>query len=164
MKTKSRLLALFLIITFAFVLSGVAQQQTEEKVMCSVCGKEINKADAKFTYESEGKTYYFCCEKCKEKFMEKAEKSSLKKEHMQVKMHKDEKSEKKACCPMMELMMSKDVEMNIENLKDGIAVKITSKTEEMAKKIQEMASQMKAQCKHKEKSSKEVDKEKKTDK
>ena len=38
------------------------------KVKDPVCGMEIEKSKAKATYEYEGKTYYFCREKCKEEF------------------------------------------------------------------------------------------------
>ena len=70
------------------------------------------------------------------------------------------KAEEKACCPMMEMMSGKDVEMNIENLKDGIAVKITSKNADVVKKIQEMSAKMKEMCKKKEAKKEEVKKEK----
>ncbi len=56
----------------------------------------------------------------------------------------------KACCPMMEMMSHKDIEMKIENLKDGIAVKITSKNADVVKKLQEMSAKMKAMCEKKE--------------
>jgi YHS domain-containing protein len=34
-----------------------------------VCGMEVKKSEAKATYEYKGKTYYFCMEGCKEKFV-----------------------------------------------------------------------------------------------
>ncbi len=64
------------------------------------------------------------------------------KEHMD-KEHMHKKGEEKACCSMMGVMSHKDVEMNVENLKDGIAVKLTSKNADVAKKLQEMAAKMK---------------------
>jgi folylpolyglutamate synthase/dihydropteroate synthase len=60
------------------------------------------------------------------------------KEHM-----KQMKAKEKPCCPMMGMMSSKDIEMKLENLKDGVAVKITSKNADVVKKIQEMAAKMK---------------------
>ena len=33
-----------------------------------VCGMEVNEKTAKFKTEHMGKTYYFCCVMCKEKF------------------------------------------------------------------------------------------------
>jgi len=202
---RSKILALFLAFSFVFVLIGIAQLQAGEKVVCPGCGHEIKKADAKITYEHEGKTYYFCSEGCKEKFVKNPEKclekktemkavytcpthpkvksykpgkcpecgmelekkmmdkekmmhmEHMDKEHMQKEtMHK--KGEEKACCPMMEMMSHKDVEMKIENLKDGIAVKITSKNADVAKKLQEMSAKMKEMCEKKE-AKKEVKKE-----
>ena len=33
-----------------------------------VCGMEVNEKEAKHKTEHMGKTYYFCCSMCKEKF------------------------------------------------------------------------------------------------
>lgn len=197
MTKHSKILALFLAFSFVFVVAGIAQLQAEDTVVCAVSGKEMKKSEAKISYEYKGKTYYFCCEMAKEKFVKNPEeylkkKAEMKevytcpmhpdvksdkpgkcpecgmklekkvmhkekmmhmehmdKEHMQKEtMHK--KGEEKACCPMMEMMSHKDVEMKIENLKDGIAVKITSKNADVAKKLQEMSAKMKAKCEKKE--------------
>jgi len=48
---------------------------------------------------------------------------------------------------MMGLMGSKDIEVNVENLENGVAVKITSKNADVVKKIQEGAVKMKEMCK-----------------
>ena len=199
MTKHSKILALFLAFSFVFVLSGIAQAQAEETVVCPVGGKEIKKSEAKATCEYEGKTYYFCCGECKEMFMKNPEKYTKKKaemkevytcpmhpevksdkpgkcpkcgmnlekkmmpmkhmpaeEHMPAQMHKEKadehmhmKGEEKACCSMMGMMSGKDVEMNVENLKDGIAVKITSKNADVVKKIQEMSAKMKEMCEKK---------------
>ncbi len=86
-------------------------------------------------------------------------KEHMDKEHMEMRtMHK--KGEEKACCPMMGVMSHKDVEMKVENLKDGIVVKLTSKNADVAKKLQEMAAKMKGMCCKKEAEKKEVKKEK----
>ena len=215
MTKHSKILVLFLAFSFVFVLVGIAQLQAGEKVVCPGCGHEIKKADAKITYEYEGKTYYFCSEGCKEKFVKNPEKCLEKKtemkavyicpmhpkvksykpgkcpecgrelekkmmpmEHMKAHMHKEKMMDKKkmilkvhmdkehmemehkekACYPMMEVMSLKDVEMNVENLKDGIAVKITSKNADVVKKLQEMSVKMKEMCEKKE-AKKEVKKE-----
>jgi hypothetical protein len=90
----------------------------------------------------------------KEKMMHK---EHMDKEHMQKEMmHK--KDEEKACCSMMGVMSHKEVEMNVENLKDGIAVKLTSKNAEVAKKLQEMAAKMKEMHKKMEAKKEEVKK------
>ena len=71
-------------------------------------------------------------------------------------MHK--KEEGKACCAMMGLMGSEEIEMNVENLEDGVAVKITSKNADVVKKIQEHAAKMKEMCCQKEEKKEEVKK------
>ncbi len=204
MTKHSKFLALFMAFSFVVVLAGIAQAHAEETVVCPVGGREIKKSEAKASYDHEGKTYYFCCEMCKEKFVKnpakylekktemkevytcsmhpdvkldkpgkcpecgmKLEKKMMPMEHMKVcmmlKVHMDKehmykKYEEKACCPMMGVMNLEDVEMNVENLKDGIAVKLTSKNADIAKKLQEMAAKMKKMCEKKEAKKEEVKK------
>jgi len=225
-----KVLTVFLAICFVLVISGIAQQQTDETVTCAVTGKEIKKSEVKITHEYKGKTYYFSCAKCKEAFIKNPEKYTQKKADMKeiytCSMHPDVKSDKpgkcpecgmklvkkmvpmkhmhgeeqekhmhgeeqekhvhgeelefdhmkhmkakehmmqmkakeKSCCPMMGMMSSKDIEMKVENLKDGVAVKVTSKNADVVKKIQEMAAKMKTMCSQKEGSCKvETKKEK----
>lgn len=236
----SKILALFLALSFAFVAAGIAQEKAEETVVCPVSGKEIKKSEAKITYEHKGKIYYFCCPNCKEKFLENPEKYTQKKSemkevytcpmHPEVKsdkpgkctkcgmklekkmmqkkmlMHKEEEHkqamhkekehdqmmhkkmmmkmmkmfthmhkryEKKACCaeiqmktkegPSCPLMGIKDADVKVENLDDGIAVKVTSKNKDVVKKIQEMATKLKEMCCKKEEAHKK-EKEKKEEK
>ncbi len=45
-----------------------------EKVKCPVSGEEIKMADAAGSSQYNGKTYYFCCDNCKEKFNANPEK------------------------------------------------------------------------------------------
>ena len=173
MKKHSRILTLFMIIAFIFVFSGIAQQ-VEGTVICPVSGKEIKKTEAKASYEYQGKMYYFCCKKCKEKFMKNPEKY-LQKEVYTCPMHPDVKSDKPGkcpkcgmkmekkmmakehmhahmkakegmSCPIMNFAQCKDVEVKVENLENGVAIKITSKNAEVAKKIQEKIAKMKACC------------------
>lgn len=40
----------------------------QDVVVDPVCGMDVPAADAKFTYEFEGKTYHFCNESCMERF------------------------------------------------------------------------------------------------
>ena len=48
--------------------------KAEDKAVCPVCGMKVDKATAKATYDYKGKTYYFCCSGCKEKFVKDPEK------------------------------------------------------------------------------------------
>lgn len=54
------------------------------------------------------------------------------------------------CCPSncnkMCVIGCKDVEVNVENIKDGVVVKITSENEEVVKKVQEICAKMKERC------------------
>lgn len=80
-----------------------------------------------------------------EKMMQ--EEKMMKKEEMERQekmMHKE--IEEKHCCPMMGMMGHEEIEMNVENIEEGVDVKITSKNAEVAKKIQEMAAKMKECC------------------
>ncbi len=75
------------VVTFAFACScgckgnncGASQQSTvqdvvEEKVQCPVMKNWILPAEAADLTEYNGKTYYFCCGGCKEKFLAEPEK------------------------------------------------------------------------------------------
>lgn len=200
MTKHSKILTLFLAFSFVLVISGIAQLQAAEKVVCPGCGHMMKKSEAKISYEYKGETYYFCCEGCKanfvknpEKYLQKKaemkevytcpmhpdvksdkpgkcptcgmnlEKKMMPKEKMMHKEHMDKehmhmKAEEKACCPMMDMMSGKDVEMNVENIQDGIAVKITSKNADVVKKIQEMSAKMKEMCCKKEAKKEEIKK------
>ena len=173
----SKTLLLFLALIFIFVIAGIAQEKAEETVTCPVSGKVMKKSEAKVSYEYEGKTFYFCCENDKEKFIKSPEKylkkkaEMMHKEHMhgeETHMHKEgeekehahmhAKGEEEHCCPMMCFMDSKDVEVSVEKMEDGIAVKITSKNADVVKNIHEMAIKMKGKHEHKETIKKEVKK------
>lgn len=70
-----------LAFSFLFVLAGVTQLRADEKLTCPVSGKEITNIENAPKYEYKGKTYYFCCENCKEAFMKDPEK------YIQVETH-----------------------------------------------------------------------------
>lgn len=74
MTRTSKVLALFLMVSFVLVLAGISQLQAAEKVKCAVSGKEINKEDAAGSMEYKGTTYYFCCAGCETKFKEDPDK------------------------------------------------------------------------------------------
>jgi YHS domain-containing protein len=76
---KARVLAVLLALSLVLVYSGFTQQANEDTVTCPVSGKVMKKSEAKATFEYEGKTYYFCCEGCKEKFAQDPEKYIQKK-------------------------------------------------------------------------------------
>jgi YHS domain-containing protein len=44
-------------------------EHADDTAVDPVCGMEIKKSEANATYEYDGKTYYFCMEGCKEKFV-----------------------------------------------------------------------------------------------
>lgn len=177
-------MALCLALSFVFVFVGIAQTQADKTVVCPVSGKEIKISEAKGSYEYKGTTYYFCCEPCKEKFVKEPEKYIQKKEEKteatKCPMHSKEKSEEtgkcekmvvkkeikiqmekegKSCCAMMSMMDMKDMEVQVENLDNGITVKITSKNADVVKKIQELSVKMKEMCAQKEECEKTEKKE-----
>jgi YHS domain-containing protein len=98
-----KLLALLLVISLALTFSVFAQPKTEETITCPVSGKVITKSEAKATYEYQGKTYYFCCEGCKEKFVKDPEKYLQQKEGMKqvytCPMHPEVQSDQPGKCP-----------------------------------------------------------------
>jgi YHS domain-containing protein len=160
-------LALLLTLSLGFVLAGIAQQKADQTATDPVCGMTVTKAEAKATFDYKGTTYYFCSGGCKEAFAKDPEKYLQKKEEAasgtttarpccgQVMPAQSSPHEKMmGNCPMMQMqhqhgqmagqaagmncpLMSKDVERTIENLPDGVAIKITSKNPETVKKIQE---------------------------
>jgi Cu+-exporting ATPase len=48
---------------------GAESMMEETMVPCPVCGTETAMGEA-VAYEHEGMTYYFCCEACRDKFVE----------------------------------------------------------------------------------------------
>jgi Cu+-exporting ATPase len=60
--------------------STAARQAQLPRVTDPVCGMKVDPATAKHLFQSEGKTYYFCCEGCRAKFAAAPEKY-LKPEH-----------------------------------------------------------------------------------
>lgn len=124
---------------------------------CEKCKEEFVKNPEKYLQKKEEmKEIYTCpmhpevksdkpgeCPKCGMKL----EKKMMSMETMHTHMKMQEGSEEKThCCPMMEMMSSKDIEIKVENLEDGAAVKITSKKADVVKMIQEKTAKMKEMC------------------
>jgi YHS domain-containing protein len=57
-------------------LQVVDQYQQSNMVVDPVCGMRINQTSAAATAEYEGRTYYFCVEQCREKFLSEPERYS----------------------------------------------------------------------------------------
>jgi len=73
MRKHSKVLVLLFGFVLVLALTGMAQQ-SDEMVTCATTGKTMKKSEAKATYEYNGKTYYFCCDGCKEAFVKNPEK------------------------------------------------------------------------------------------
>lgn len=108
---KSKAISLLFAFIFIFVFSGLGQQTQEETVTCPVSGEVMKKAEAKVSSEYQGKTYYFCCEKCKEEFVKDPEKYIQKKAEIKeaytCPMHPDVKSDKPGKCPKCSMNLEK---------------------------------------------------------
>lgn len=84
MRKHSKVLVLLFGFVLVLTLTGMAQQ-SNETVTCATTGKTMKKSEAKATTEYKGKTYYFCCDGCKEAFVKNPEKYIQRKateEHM----------------------------------------------------------------------------------
>jgi YHS domain-containing protein len=73
MRHSSKSFILSLLVAFTAVLLMGAVLQAEELVECPVSGKEIEKSEAKGSFEYKGTTYYFCCDNCKQAFVKDPE-------------------------------------------------------------------------------------------
>jgi YHS domain-containing protein len=169
-------LALLLILSLAFALSGLARQTSDDTATDPVCGMTVKKSEAKTIFDYKGTTYYFCSAGCKdafakepEKFLQKKEEAAPAKTCACPRCQKDAESQAlphgrmMGQCPMMPMahqhgqmsgsnpemtcpLQSKDVEIKTENLPDGAVVKFTSKNPEVVKKIQEHLAAAKGCC------------------
>ena len=81
MSKKTILLVIFLVFSVALIMAAVDKKTGEETLKCPVSGKEFTKSEASPKYEYEGKTYYFCCAGCKDKFEKNPENYIKKDEH-----------------------------------------------------------------------------------
>ena len=100
---KSTILALAAFMALILVSAAVARQQNDEKVVCPVTGETMLKSQAKATYVYEGKTYYFCCESCKAKFIADPAKYTAKTPETKTvytcPMHPEVQSDEPGQCP-----------------------------------------------------------------
>jgi YHS domain-containing protein len=81
MKHLTKILFVLIVVSFVLAPFGVLEAAEKEvkkekavKHSCPMSGKDIDKDKAKFKAEYKGKTYYFCCEKCKAAFEKDPEK------------------------------------------------------------------------------------------
>jgi len=97
MSKKTLLLVVFLVFSMTLVMVALDKSVNDETLKCPVSGKEFKKSEATPKYEYEGKTYYFCCENCKDAFIKDPEKYTIKEEpegHMHHQM--EERTEEHA--------------------------------------------------------------------
>lgn len=108
---KTTWLALLLFVALGLAASAIAQQKADEKVVCPVSGETMLKSEAKASAVYEGKTYYFCCPGCKEKFLKDPKayiaKQEAAKEVYTCPMHPDVKSDKPGKCPQCGMNLEK---------------------------------------------------------
>jgi len=75
MKRHSKFFVLCFAFILVFALVVAAQEKAaDDTVTCPVSGKTVKKSEAKGPYVYKGKTYYFCCDGCREAFIKDPEK------------------------------------------------------------------------------------------
>jgi YHS domain-containing protein len=108
---KSMVFVVFVFLSLMIISAGMAQQKTDEKVVCPVSGETVLKSQAKASTVYEGKTYYFCCENCKEKFMKNPnaylQKKAETKDVYTCPMHPEVQSDKPGKCPKCGMNLEK---------------------------------------------------------
>jgi len=146
MSKHSKILTLLLGFAFVLTLTGIVQaQETEETVVCAVGGKEMKKSEAKGSYEYKGKTYYFCCDNCKEAFMKNPEKYTQKNAH-EGQMHASDHAEDTVVDPVCGMKIKKsDAKATYEHngntyyfCMEGCKEKFMNDPDKYAKKAEEM--------------------------
>lgn len=122
--------------------SKMSQATADEMVTCPVKGTVMKKSEAPVSWEYKGKTYYFCCQKCKDAFMKDPE----------AYINKMPSGAAQAGGMMMpggqgggmpnSPMMNKDVDVKIEDTKDGAVITLTGKTPDAVKLIHDHMAHM----------------------
>ncbi len=87
MLKKTILLVLIVMLATVLVIAAVEQKAKDETVKCAMSGKGIKKSEVKSSCEYKGKTYYFCCDDCKEAFAKDPEKYVKKMGHAEHAAH-----------------------------------------------------------------------------
>lgn len=161
------------VLSLTALAAAAALPQTAETVTCPVSGETLLKSQAKATMDYEGRTLYFCCAGCKEKFVKDPAKYAGKTADAQdvytCPMHPEVRSDKPGkcpkcgmnlekaaapaaegqACPLMGLKGLKDVEFVKEDLANGILIRITAKDPETVKKIRDLGAKITATHEHK---------------
>lgn len=170
MNKNMRSIVLMAALAIILVIAAVGQQKSGDTAVDPVCGMTVAKATAKATYDYKGTTYYFCNTGCKEAFAKdpekylkaQAEKAAMMDKmpaegapmghgmamHGRMQMMHGGKGQGMmgqmpmgmGCGPNCPLR-GQDVEMTLENTKDGVNLKVTSKNPEAVKAIQEHMTQ-----------------------
>lgn len=125
-------LALLVFVTAALAASAIAQQKSDEKVVCPVSGETMLKSEAKLSTVYEGRTYYFCCPGCKEKFLKDPKayiaKQEAAKEVYTCPMHADVQSDKPGKCPKCGMNLEKKAaDMPAAHAHGGMAMNMGQK-------------------------------------
>jgi YHS domain-containing protein len=103
----AKMLILIIAVSFVFVMANAADQKADDMVKCPVSGKEIKKSEAKGSYEYQGKTYYFCCENCKDAFLKDPEKY-VQQDSQEGQMHAHNHAEDSTIDPVCGMKVKKE--------------------------------------------------------
>lgn len=106
---NQRLKTLFVLAVFIMAATPLiaASQNTDAKVICPVMKNEVKDIKTAPSFEYKGKTYYFCCAGCVDKFKADPEKylksdTPEQQSHGEHAMHMDDESNgKNNICPVM---------------------------------------------------------------
>jgi YHS domain-containing protein len=108
---KIIVLVVFVFLSSMIMSAAIARQTADEKVVCPVSGETMLKSQAVASYEFEGKTYYFCGEDCKAKFVKDPAKYIGKTAEMKdvytCPMHPEVQSDKPGKCPKCGMNLEK---------------------------------------------------------